>query len=40
MGDRWFRQQEYLCDFADNDETLFPESLIRKAINYGIKPLF
>jgi Terminase large subunit, T4likevirus-type, N-terminal len=39
MGDRWFRQ-EYLCEFADNVETLFPEDLIRKAIKYDIQPLF
>jgi len=39
MGDRWFRQ-EYLCEFAANEETLFPEELIRKAIKYDIKPLF
>ena len=39
MGDRWFRQ-EYLCEFAANDETLFPEELIRKAIKYDIRPLF
>lgn len=39
MGERWFRQ-EYLCEFAANDETLFPEELIRKAIKYDIKPLF
>ena len=39
MGERWFRQ-EYLCEFSDNDETLFPEQLIRKAIKYDIRPLF
>src|SRR5882724_10340262 len=39
MGERWFRQ-EYLCEFAANEETLFPEELIRKAIKYDIKPLF
>lgn len=39
MGDRWFRQ-EYLCEFSDNEETLFPEQLIRKAIRYDIPPLF
>lgn len=39
MGDRWFRQ-EYLCEFADNQETLFPQQLIEKAIKYDIRPLF
>jgi hypothetical protein len=39
MGDRWFRQ-EYMCEFAENQEQLFPEELIRKAINYDIDPLF
>ena len=39
MGDRWFRQ-EYLCEFAANEETLFPEELVRKAIKYDIQPLF
>ncbi len=39
MGDRWFRQ-EYLCEFAANDEALFPEELVRKAIKYDIHPLF
>ena len=39
MGDRWFRQ-EYLCEFSDTDETIFPERQIRKAINYDILPLF
>ena len=39
MGDRWFRQ-EYLCEFADTEETVFPEDLIRKAINFDIKPLW
>ena len=39
MGDRWFRQ-EYLCEFAATEETLFPEELIRKAINYDVHPLF
>ena len=39
MGDCWFRQ-EYLCEFGPNEETLFPEELVRKAIKYDIKPLF
>jgi len=39
MGDRWFRQ-EYMCEFAENQENLFSEQLIRKAINYDVKPLF
>jgi hypothetical protein len=39
MGDRWFRQ-EYLCEFAANEETLFPDELVRKAIKYDIQPLF
>ena len=39
MGDRWFRQ-EYPCEFAANEETLFPEELVRKAIKYDIQPLF
>src|SRR5206468_1062449 len=39
MGDRWFRQ-EYLCEFADNQEQLFPEELVRKTIRYDIQPLF
>ena len=39
MSDRWFRQ-EYLCEFSDNDETLFSEELIRKAIKYDVQPIF
>lgn len=39
MGDRWFRQ-EYLCEFSDNEETLFTEDILRKALNYDIQPLF
>jgi len=39
MPDRWFRQ-EYLCEFADNQEQLFPEDLLRKAFKYDIQPLF
>jgi hypothetical protein len=38
MGDRWFRQ-EYCCEFVDADGSLFDSELIRKAINYDIKPL-
>jgi len=39
MGDRWFRQ-EYMCEFAENQENFFSEQIIRKAINYDVKPLF
>ena len=37
-GDRWFRQ-EYCCEFVDTEESLFNSALIRKAINYDLKPL-
>jgi hypothetical protein len=39
MSDRSFRQ-EYLCEFADNDETIFPQHLIQKALNFNLRPLF
>ena len=39
MGTRWFRQ-EYLCEFADNDETLFPEQILQRSITYDIRPYF
>ena len=38
MGDRWFRQ-EYCCEFVGAEGSLFDSELIRKAINYDIKPL-
>jgi hypothetical protein len=38
MGDRWFRQ-EFCCEFMDTEGSLFDSELIRKAINYDIKPL-
>ena len=37
-GERWFRQ-EYCCEFVDTEESLFDSALIRKAINYDLKPL-
>ena len=39
MSDRFFRQ-EYLCEFTDNDETLFPGDLINPAVDHDLKPLF
>ena len=39
MTDRFFRQ-EYLCEFTDNDETLFPGDLIDPAVDHDLKPLF
>jgi hypothetical protein len=38
MGDRWYRQ-EYCCEFVDAEGSLFDSDLIRKAINYDVKPL-
>ncbi len=38
MGDHWFRQ-EYCCEFLDTEDSLFDEEIIRRAINYDLKPL-
>jgi hypothetical protein len=38
MGDRAFRQ-EYCCEFADADESLFDSDVIRAAITDEVKPL-
>jgi hypothetical protein len=38
MGERCFRQ-EYCCEFVDTEGTLFDSELIKRAINYDLKPL-
>jgi hypothetical protein len=38
MGDRWFRQ-EYGCEFVGAEGSLFDLEMIRRAINYDVKPL-
>ena len=38
LGERWFRQ-EYLCEFTENDESLFRTDDIQAAIDHGIEPL-
>ena len=38
MGDRRFRQ-EFCCEFMDTEGSVFDSELIRKAINYDVKPL-
>jgi len=39
LGDRWYRQ-EYLCEFLEGDDVLFPREMIERAITDEIKPLF
>jgi hypothetical protein len=39
MGERWFRQ-EYLCEFADTDDTVFDSALVDAAITDRVQPLF
>ena len=39
LGDRWFRQ-EYLCEFVDADDTLFPSALVHAALCPDVAPLF
>jgi hypothetical protein len=38
MGDRWFRQ-EYLCEFAGADDSLFDRDLIDAALCDDVEPL-
>jgi hypothetical protein len=38
MGERWFRQ-EYLCEFVQAKDGVFDPEMIRKAINWDIKPM-
>jgi hypothetical protein len=38
MGDRWFRQ-EYLCEFVDTDDCVFPQDLILGALSEDVEPL-
>jgi hypothetical protein len=33
-------KQEYLCEFADSEETLFAAALVERAFDAGIRPLF
>ena len=38
MGSRRFRQ-EFLCEFVDDGESLFPRDVIERSIRKEIKPL-
>jgi hypothetical protein len=38
LGERWFKQ-EYCCEFADADESLFDSDLIRAAFSDDVEPL-
>jgi hypothetical protein len=39
MGERWFRQ-EYLCEFMDADDSVFPEQAITRALTDEVEPLY
>jgi hypothetical protein len=39
LGDRWFRQ-EYLCEFLETRDSLFPYDLVSSALSPGVLPLF
>lgn len=39
IGNWWFRQ-EYLCEFVDMEDQLFPSSLVLGAVSSEIEPLF
>ena len=38
-GDAWFRQ-EYLCEFVDETNTVFPRNLVERAFRSDIQPLW
>ena len=39
LGETWFAQ-EYLCEFTDNGQSLFPRDLVDSVMRDNIHPLF
>jgi phage FluMu gp28-like protein len=39
LGESWFAQ-EYLCEFVDNGENLFPRDLVESAVTRDVEALF
>ena len=39
MGDWWFRQ-EYMCEFVENDNSVFNYDMIMESISDDVRPLF
>ena len=39
LGERWFAQ-EYLCEFTDNGQSLFPRDLVESVMRDDVDPLF
>lgn len=39
LGDWWYKQ-EYLCEFADSTDSVFPSDLVMAALSGRVKPLF
>jgi hypothetical protein len=39
LGEQWFAQ-EYMCEFTDNGQSLFPRDLVESVLRDNIHPLF
>ena len=39
MGERWYRQQEYECEFVDRVGGMFDREQVEGAITREVKPL-